>query len=144
MRICSRVPFDGEEKEQIRIEENLKTGQMEQVDWVGRWKFLASWLVAAVLGAMLMGTVQHCSAALMTFNFSGTSRGLNSPWNTGTSIDTKATTPSSGFELGSGLAGNTANNWFKARSWSSGNTLASALSGNDCFGFSIMPRAGYG
>src|SRR5882724_93144 len=92
-------------------------------------------LICLVLGVL------EAEAALATFKFTVTNPGQNSPWNTGTTTDPNAST--TGFTLGPGVLGNTGNNRFNANSWSIGTTLASALSGNDYFGFVLSVNSGF-
>jgi hypothetical protein len=73
-------------------------------------------------------------AAIVTFDFS-TALGYNSTWNTGTTIDPNATT--TGFTDGAGVYATSGAGRFNANYWNTGSTVASAISGNDYFGFTI-------
>ena len=98
--------------------------------------------IVAVFVMILTGLGTYVSnAALVTFDFAGTSPGLNSPWNTGTVIDPNAST--TGFSLGGGINGASANNRFNANSWSTGTTVAGALADEAYFGFVLTVGSGY-
>lgn len=97
---------------------------------------------AKILGlTFALASAMTTQGALITFDFTGADPGQNNPWNTGTTIDTHADTD--GFDLGGGVTGNIGDNRFNARSWSQGSTLASALSGDDYFGFTLTVDSGY-
>ncbi|HEY9174291.1 MAG TPA: hypothetical protein VI136_18570 [Verrucomicrobiae bacterium] len=80
-------------------------------------------------------------AAVITFDFTGTNPGLNAPWTKTSALDPNVSL-STGFSLGSGLTGNTANNRFNAKAWQTDDG-SQAISGNDYLGFVIAPNAGY-
>jgi hypothetical protein len=97
--------------------------------------------ILSATGCMVFAGIFACQASIITFDFTGSAPGNNSPWDTGTTIDPNVTT--SGFELGAGVSGHTGDNRFNASSWSAGSTLDSATAGDDYFGFVLTPISGY-
>ena len=88
----------------------------------------------------ILASVHLGQGSIVMFDFSGTSPGLNAPWNTGTTIDSNAS--STGFTLGSGVGGASGNNRFNANGWSTAATLTSAISDDDYFGFTLALSGG--
>lgn len=84
----------------------------------------------------------RCDAQLVTFNFTGTSPGQNSPWSA-TSVLNSSLSINTGWSLGAGVTGSTGNNRFNASSWSTGTTFAEASTGNEYIYFSLTPSSGY-
>jgi hypothetical protein len=82
-------------------------------------------------------------AAIITFDFTGVAPGQHSPWTTTSAIDSNVTL-TTGFSTGSGLTGNTGDDRFNARGWTSPGTatLADSISGNDYVYFVITPNNG--
>jgi hypothetical protein len=107
------------------------------LEWAMKIKLVKIFLTA---GYLALSAVCLCRASIVTFNFNGSDPGKNSPWNTGTTIDPNVTT--TGFTLG-GVSDHAGDNRFNATKWSTGTTLASAITGNDYFGFILTPVDGY-
>jgi hypothetical protein len=84
-----------------------------------------------------------CRAAIITFDFTGTSPGTSGPW-TATSASDPNLTLTSGFNEGSGITGNSGANRFNAKGWKTAdNTFGSAISVNSFFTFTIQANSGY-
>jgi len=94
--------------------------------------------ILTIIG-LAAATLAGANAQILTFDFTGTDPGLNTPWTATSSIDTHLTL-TSGWTLNAGLVGNTGVNRLNAKTWS---TSASYSSAGPYVEFTIQADAGY-
>lgn len=94
--------------------------------------------ILTIIG-LAAATLAGAQAQILTFNFTGTNPGQNTPWTTTSSIDTNLNL-NSGWTLNGGLVGNSGNNRLNGNTWS---TSASYSASGPYFSFTIQAASGF-